>query len=152
MDDAIKELYQHVLLEHYKHPLNYGELPEPTHVAEGDNPLCGDHITVYLKVENGVIQEIKFTGYGCAISKASASVMTEAIKGIAIQDAKNIAEIFYKIVKGEISPEDVALPEQAEELFAFSGVRDFPTRVKCATLAWHTLETALQQKEKYTEK
>ncbi len=142
--EPIRDLYQQVLLEHYKHPHNYGHLEHPTHQADGDNPLCGDHIHLELQVENDTIVDVKFSGMGCAISKASASIMTQAIKGKPVEEAKQLADLFYQIVKGETDVPE-APSSDLEELFIFSGVRDFPTRVKCATLAWHTLEDALKQ-------
>jgi nitrogen fixation NifU-like protein len=143
----LRELYQQVILDHNRSPRNFRELPDATRKVEGYNPLCGDHYTVYLKVDGDVIRDISFTGSGCAISKASASVMSSSVKGKTREEADALFEVFHKMVTGET-------PKGSNELdrFApFSGVAEFPTRVKCAILAWHTLRSALhEEKESVT--
>ena len=139
----LRELYQDVILEHSKTPRNYRELQSASHHAEGYNPLCGDHFTVYLHVEGGKIQDVSFQGSGCAISKASASMMTQAIKGKSREEAAAIFERFHQLVTGHGRAENEVLGKLA----AFAGVCEFPVRVKCATLAWHTLQAALEGKQ-----
>ena len=137
----LRDLYQEVILEHSKAPRNYRELQNPDRKAEGFNPLCGDHFTVYLQMQGETIQDVVFQGSGCAISKASASMMTQALKGKTRQDADELFERFHNVVTGHAA----ANGSDAElgKLTVFSGVSEFPTRVKCATLAWHTLQAAL---------
>jgi nitrogen fixation NifU-like protein len=137
------ELYQQVILEHNRKPRNYVELDHPTHSAEGYNPLCGDHLKVYLVVNGeSVIQEVSFVGDGCAISKASASMMTAALKGKTVNEAKALFEEFQKLVKKEIDPEKTL--HHLGKLTVFSGIWKYPARVKCAILAWHTMKGALE--------
>jgi nitrogen fixation protein NifU and related proteins len=137
------ELYQQVILEHNRKPRNYVELEHPTHSAEGYNPLCGDHLKVYLIVNgDNKIEEVSFVGDGCAISKASASMMTAALKGKTVDEAKSLFEEFQKLVKKEIDPEKV--PNHLGKLTVFSGIWKYPARVKCAILAWHTMKGALE--------
>jgi nitrogen fixation NifU-like protein len=137
------ELYQQVILEHNRKPRNYVELEHPSHAAEGYNPLCGDHLKVYLKVSGeGVIEEMAFMGDGCAISKASASMMTAALKGKTINEAKTLFEEFQKLVKKELDPDKD--PHHLGKLTVFSGIWKYPSRVKCAILAWHTMKGALE--------
>ena len=142
MSDLI-ELYQEVILDHNKVPRNYGELAAADHRAEGNNPLCGDRLTVYLVLESGHIVDIGFSGQGCAISTASASLMTEAVKGKTVDEASTLFEGFREMLTG-----DPSVPAEAShelgKLAVFSGVREFPIRVKCATLPWHTLRAALR--------
>jgi nitrogen fixation NifU-like protein len=138
----LEDLYQEVILDHYRSPRNHRALEDANHRAEGYNPLCGDRLTVYLKVANGVITEATFEGSGCAISQASASVMTTSLKGKTREEAKALFERFRSLVTGEGDGADVA---ELGELAALSGVSRFPTRVKCATLAWHSALTALSQ-------
>ena len=140
----LRDLYQEVILEHSKAPRNYRELKEADHKAEGYNPLCGDHFTVYLQMQGDAIRDVTFQGSGCAISKASASMMTQSLKGKTRQDAEALFDRFHKVVTGQ-----KASTEQPElgKLAVFSGVSEFPTRVKCATLAWHTLQAALEGKQ-----
>lgn len=140
--DELKELYQQVILDHNRAPRNFGELEPHTHAAEGDNPLCGDHIDVYLNVEDGVIKDISFSGKGCAISKASASVMTSVLKGKTVDEAKKLFDEFHDLVT-----KDDYLPDfdKLGKLAVFAGVRAFPVRVKCASLAWHTMAQALKK-------
>ena len=132
------DLYQEVILDNYKSPKNFGDLKEATHAAHGDNPLCGDKVMVFVKMENGTIEDIRFKGSGCAISTASASLMTEAIKGKSKEEANAIYGKFHPMVTGEGKEGDLG------KLEVFSGVSQFPARVKCATLAWHTMRAALE--------
>ena len=140
----LRDLYQEVILEHSKQPRNYRELGDANHQAEGYNPLCGDHFTVYLKMDGEKIQDVSFQGSGCAISKASASMMTQSVKGKTLAEAEKIFERFHKLVTGAGHNGD---QEELGKLAVFSGVSEFPVRVKCATLAWHTLEAALEGKQ-----
>jgi nitrogen fixation protein NifU and related proteins len=137
----LRELYQQVILDHNKSPRNFRELPNPTSRVEGFNPLCGDHYTLFLKLDGDTIKEVTFTGSGCAISKASASVMSSTVKGKSRDEAERLFDTFHKLVTGDTSRLDAA---ELGRLAAFSGVSEFPARVKCATLAWHTLRTALE--------
>lgn len=139
----LRELYQDVILEHSKAPRNYRELQSADHKAEGYNPLCGDHFTVYLNLEGDAIQDVTFQGAGCAISKASASMMTQSVKGKSKEEATKLFEEFHKLVTGEGSGNQEGLGKLA----VFSGVSEFPVRVKCASLAWHTLLAALEGKQ-----
>jgi nitrogen fixation NifU-like protein len=144
MDSALKELYQEVILDHSRHPRHYGALDGASHKAEGYNPLCGDRVTVYLNLgADGRVADIKFEGKGCAISQASASMMTDMLKGRTREDAEKLMEGFLHLVKGEdaggLSEDD------RETLDVMSGISEFPMRVKCATLAWHTYKNALEE-------
>jgi nitrogen fixation NifU-like protein len=141
----LRDLYQEVILEHSKAPRNYRELKNPDRKAEGFNPLCGDHFTVYLQMQGETIQDVVFQGSGCAISKASASMMTQALKGKTRADADELFHRFHNVVTGQV-PADGAQTELGK-LTVFSGVSEFPARVKCATLAWHTLQAALEGKQ-----
>jgi nitrogen fixation protein NifU and related proteins len=145
----LRELYQQVILDHNKNPRNYHEMPDSTSRVEGYNPLCGDHYTVFLKLnEGGTIDDVSFTGSGCAISKASASVMSSTVKGKTKEEADRLFDTFHKLVTGD--PSELSAADLGR-LAAFSGVSEFPARVKCATLAWHTLRTALEgQQERVT--
>lgn len=136
----LRDLYQDVILEHSKRPRNYRTLEAANRNAEGFNPLCGDHFTVYLDVEDGRIRDISFQGAGCAISKASASMMTQAVKGKRTEEAEELFEKFHRVVTGKNGVES----DELGKLAAFAGVSEFPVRVKCATLAWHALHAALQ--------
>ncbi|PYY12826.1 MAG: SUF system NifU family Fe-S cluster assembly protein [Acidobacteria bacterium] len=140
----LRDLYQEVILEHSKAPRNFRELQSADHKAEGYNPLCGDRFTVYVQMQGDSIQDIGFQGSGCAISKASASMMTQSLKGKTRSEADELFTRFHKVVTGQS-----ANGNQAElgKLAVFSGVSEFPTRVKCATLAWHTLQAALEGKQ-----
>jgi nitrogen fixation NifU-like protein len=135
----LRSLYQEIIVDHNRRPRNFHPLPDANRTAEGDNPLCGDRLTVYLKVEGGVIRDIGFVGSGCAISTASASLMTESLLGKTEQEADAMFERFHDLVAGTGSPGRTGLGK----LEAFSGVREFPARVKCATLAWHAARTAM---------
>ena len=138
---ALSDLYQEVILDHNKTPRNFRAVEGATHSGLGHNPLCGDQLALYVKVEDGVIRDIGFQGKGCAISKASASLMTEAVKGKTIEEAEALFARFHDLLTG---PPDVKADARSfGKLAVFSGVREFPARVKCATLAWHTLHTAL---------
>ena len=143
----LRDLYQQVILDHQKKPWNFRALPLANRHAEGFNPLCGDKVQLYLKMENGVIQEVGFQGTGCAISTASASMMTESIKGKTPAEAEAIFEKFQELVTRDSHEATDDGPELGK-LEVFSGVREFPVRVKCATLAWHTLRAALEGEEK----
>lgn len=137
----LDELYQQVILDHYKRPRNCRELPQADCTAEGRNPLCGDHVTIFVDVENDIVKDVTFKGSGCAISTASASMMTESLKGKTLAEAKALFKKFHALVTGE------ALAEEGPslgKLEVFSGVCQYPVRVKCATLAWHTLGAALE--------
>ena len=138
----LRELYQQVILDHNKSPRNFKELEDADHCSEGFNPLCGDHITVYLKVDGDRIEDVTFQGSGCAISKASASLMTSELKGKTIQEAQDLFKGFHSLVTADI--DDQLELEGLGKLAVFSGVREFPVRVKCATLAWHTFHAALE--------
>jgi nitrogen fixation protein NifU and related proteins len=139
----LQDLYQDVILEHSKAPRNYRKLAAANREAEGFNPLCGDHFTVYLDIEGDAIQDISFQGSGCAISKASASMMTQSLKGKTKLEAERVFEEFRRLVGGK-SPVD-GNEEDLGKLAVFSGVSKFPVRVKCATLAWHALHAALNK-------
>ena len=138
----LRSLYQDVILDHSRNPRNSGELEPRSHEANGNNPLCGDKVRVYMQVGNGKIDDIRFAAKGCAISVASASMMTELIKGTEIEEARATFERFHEIVtrKGDISDDEL---EALDKLATLIGVREFPMRVKCATLPWHTMTAAL---------
>ncbi|HXZ83856.1 MAG TPA: SUF system NifU family Fe-S cluster assembly protein [Myxococcota bacterium] len=137
----LRELYQEVILDHTKHPRNFGALPHPTHRASGRNPLCGDQLVLTLEVAADRVRDARFAGKGCAISTASASLLTEAVKGKTTAEAHELFARFHRAVTAPAGDE----PDSAGlgKLAALAGVREFPTRVKCASLAWHTLEAAL---------
>jgi nitrogen fixation NifU-like protein len=140
----LRDLYQDVILEHSKAPRNFHEMPAANRKAEGFNPLCGDRFTVYIDVEDDSIRDISFQGSGCAISKASASMMTQSLKGKSTAEAEKLFGTFHKLVTGHAPANDAA---DLGKLAVFSGVSEFPMRVKCATLAWHTLHAALEGKQ-----
>ena len=141
----LSELYQQVILDHNKKPRNFRKLESASNTAEGYNPLCGDHLTVYLDLEGDELKEVSFEGSGCAISKASASMMTQAVKGKNREQTERLFNEFHSMVTGELDA------EQQENVLGnlkiFAGVRDFPVRVKCATLPWHTLKAALNNEQ-----
>ena len=137
----LRELYQSVILDHNKRPRNFREPEDANHVADGFNPLCGDKITVYLELEQGVVKDVGFSGSGCAISMASASLMTQSIKGRKVDEVRHLFDGFHELVTSD-SREEIDSAELGK-LAVFGGVREFPVRVKCATLAWHTLKSAL---------
>ncbi len=136
----LRDLYQEVILDHNKRPRNFRIIPQSTHKADGVNPLCGDRISVYLDVEDGVIKDIAFQGAGCAISSASASLMTEALKGKPVAEVEHLFEAFHNVVTT-----DCECPRGLGKLGVLVGVRDYPSRVKCATLAWHAVRAALER-------
>jgi len=138
----LTDLYQEVILDHNKKPRNFQKLADANRIAEGFNPLCGDQIQLYVKLEDGVIRDIGFQGSGCAISKASASLMTSTLKGKTSAEADELFERFHRLVTGDAAADAAELGKLA----VFSGVREFPVRVKCASLAWHTLRAALEEK------
>ena len=136
----LRDLYQEVILEHSKKPRNYRVPDTVNHKAEGYNPLCGDHFTVYVDVKDGAIHDVGFQGTGCAISKASASMMTQTLKGKTTDEAEAVFEKFHDLVTGKSDGGG----EELGKLAVFAGVSEFPLRVKCATLAWHALRAALR--------
>ena len=136
----LNELYQEIILDHYRHPRGRGELEPPKITQEGFNPSCGDEVILDLRIEDGRICDIRFHGRGCSISQASASMMTEAIKGKTLAEARELIQQVIAMVKGETEGD----PDALGDIVALAGVRHFPVRVKCATLAWHTLEEALR--------
>jgi len=140
----LRDLYQELILEHSRAPRNYRELKSADHKAEGYNPLCGDRFTVFVQMDGDSIRDVTFQGSGCAISKASASMMTQSLKGKTRAEAEELFERFHKVVTGQAGNGNQ--PELGK-LAVFSGVSEFPTRVKCATLAWHTLQAALEGKQ-----
>jgi len=138
----LRDLYQEVILDHNKRPRNFRIIPQPTHQANGINPLCGDRISVYLDIEDEVIRDISFQGAGCAISSASASLMTEALKGKPVAEIEHLFEAFHDVVRAEWK-----CPKGLGKLSVLAGVRDYPSRVKCATLAWHAVRAALEARK-----
>jgi nitrogen fixation NifU-like protein len=140
MDDALRELYQETILEHNKRPRNFRKLEGADRVQEGFNPLCGDRLTLYLKMDGTRIADVAFQGHGCAISTSSASLMTEAVKGKDRAAAEALFDAFHRLVTREGPAPG---KEEVGKLLVFSGVGEFPARVKCATLCWHTLKAAL---------
>ena len=143
------ELYQQVILDHNKKPQNFKKLENPTHFAEGYNPLCGDHLQVYLKIDtDGKISEITFEGSGCAISKASASMMTASLKGKTIEEAKKLFDEFHQLVIGKLDPKKT--DHTLGKLSIFSGIWQYPARVKCAILSWYTMKGALNNIQSVT--
>ena len=139
MTAGLRDLYQEVVFDHYRNPRNRGPLAGASHEAEGHNPLCGDNVKVHVRVEDGVVRDVSFEGEGCAISTASASLMTEALKGRRLDEIGPLAEDFHAMVTGAGGAPHSSLGK----LEVLAGVREFPARVKCATLAWHTLRAAL---------
>ncbi|KAA3649310.1 MAG: SUF system NifU family Fe-S cluster assembly protein [Proteobacteria bacterium] len=137
MDGNLRELYQEVIFDHNRQPRNFHDMPGADHHADGHNPLCGDQLTVYLRIEDDVIQDVSFVGHGCAISTASASLMTEAVKGKTVAEVEALFKDFHALLTDTPPERDFG------KLAVLSGVREFPARVKCATLAWHTLHNAL---------
>ena len=137
MMDIFRDLYQQLIIDHNHHPHNFHELKDASHHAEGHNPLCGDEIKIYLVEKNGYIKDISFTGSGCAISKASASIMTNTLKGQKVEDAKDLFREFHDLVTTGKSSDNLG------KISVLAGVHKYPSRVKCATLAWHTFQGAL---------
>lgn len=146
MDAEFRDLYQEIILEHNRSPRNFGKLDQATHSLDGQNPLCGDHYKIYLKIKDNIVEDVKFEGSGCAISKASASVMSTVVRGKTVAEAEELFQAFHKIVTGESDAGEVF--EKYGKLAAFAGVSEFPVRVKCATLAWHTMHNALHSEQK----
>ncbi len=136
----LRELYQEVILDHNRRPHNFRALPDANRRADGYNPLCGDRLTVFLRIEDDLVRDASFTGSGCAISKASASLMTDAVKGKTLQETDALFDAFHSMVTSDGAGEPAAA---LGKLAALAGVREFPVRVKCASLAWHTLKAAL---------
>jgi nitrogen fixation NifU-like protein len=137
----LRELYQAVILDHYKKPRNFRQLADANRSAEGFNPLCGDRVSVFLKLEDGIVRDVSFVGSGCAICTASASMMTEALKGKTSGEAEELFQQFHHLVAEGNAAESIPA---ASKLQVFAGVREFPIRVKCATLPWHTFHAALR--------
>lgn len=137
---GLRDLYQEVIFDHNRNPRNFGELADATHHADGHNPLCGDQLTVYVQLKDGVVEKAMFVGHGCAISKASASLMTEAVKGKTVEEVESLFADMHAMLT-EAHPE----ARDFGKLEVLSGVREFPARVKCATLAWHTLHNAITE-------
>src|SRR5579871_5677967 len=136
---SLRDLYQEIIIDHGKQPRNFGKLTTANHCQAGHNPLCGDKLTLYILERNGIVEDVRFEGAGCAISVASASLMTEAVKGKTIAEINNLFSHFHHLVTEGKNGE-----EEMGKLAVFSGVAEFPVRVKCATLAWHTLKAALE--------
>jgi nitrogen fixation protein NifU and related proteins len=143
----LDELYQEVILDHNRSPRNYRKMAHANRKAQGYNPLCGDQVTVYLDLENGVIKDISFQGSGCAISKASASIMTAELKGKTEAEAQELFDSVHRMLRGESNDNGVTSAKSMGKLAILSGVCKFPARVKCASLAWHTVNSALKGDE-----
>ena len=139
----LKDLYQEVIIDHNRSPRNFGKLENPTQVAEGYNPLCGDKLNLYLTTEDDLITDVSFDGSGCAISVASASLMTDSLKGKTTEEAEQLFQNFHDLIMDEENPEQEQI-QSLGKLAALAGVKEYPARVKCATLCWHTLHSALQ--------
>ena len=137
----LKDLYQEIILDHNRHPRNYGKMSDCTHKAEGYNPMCGDHYSIYLKIDNERITDVTFEGAGCAISKSSASMMTANLKGKTVEEAKSMFNEFQNMMTSD--KPCIEVPEEICTVEPLQGVREFPTRIKCATLIWHTMNNAL---------
>ena len=144
----LSELYQQVILDHNKKPRNFQVLEGANRVSEGFNPLCGDQLKVYMLMDDGIVRELSFVGTGCAISKAAASMMTQAVKGKTREEAQTLFEEFHGMVTGEL--DESAEPNHLGRLTIFAGVRDYPARVKCASLPWHTMHAALEGEDTAT--
>jgi len=142
MNDSLRDLYQEVIIDHNRNPRNNKKLEHASHQADGFNPLCGDKLTLFLQIKNNVIVDASFQGCGCAISTASASLMTEQIKGKTAQEIQELFQNFHSLVTDKQGSSEVTLGKLA----VLAGVKEFPSRVKCATLAWHTLNAALENK------
>ena len=140
----LRELYQEVIIDHNRNPRHHHTMENATNIANGFNPLCGDKLTVYMQIANDTIQDISFVGNGCAISQASASLMTDALIGKSIEEAKEIFEKFHTMVTSDTKVDDL----DVDKLTVLAGVREFPARVKCATLAWHTMAASLDNDSK----
>ncbi len=146
MNNEMRELYQQMILSHNKNPKNFRIIENPSHYAEGHNPLCGDNLNVYLVVdEQNVIIDISFQGSGCAISKSAASMMTETLKGKKVDEAQVLFEQYHQLVTGKLNPDKE--PNGLGKLKIFSGIWEYPARVKCASLSWHTVKAALDNEK-----
>lgn len=141
----LNDLYQQVILDHNKNPRNFREIEGATRTADGNNPLCGDALRVYVEMDGDIVKDVAFKGSGCAISKASASMMTQAVKGRTIEEAEVLFDEFHRMVTGGLDPENEET--HLGKLKIFAGVLEFPARVKCASLSWHTLHAALNESE-----
>jgi len=139
----LKDLYQEVIIDHNRSPRNFGKLENPTQVAEGYNPLCGDKLNLYLTTKDDLITDVSFDGSGCAISVASASLMTDSLKGKTTEEAEQLFERFHNLIMEEETPDQEQI-QSLGKLAALAGVKEYPARVKCATLCWHTLHSAIQ--------
>ena len=137
--NELKELYREVILDHNRQPRNFGEIEDPDRVVEGVNPLCGDKMTLYVKLDGDTVEDVSFRGTGCAISVASSSLMTERVKGTSITESMTLFDKVHDMLTNDKTEPD----EEMAKLAALAGVREYPTRVKCASLAWHALKTAL---------
>ena len=146
IDPGLRDLYQQVILDHNKSPRNFKKLETANKTAEGYNPLCGDKINIYLEVENDVVKDVSFIGSGCAISKASASIMSTIIKGKTIDEAEKLFRKFHALITGKLNNSENI--EDLGKLAVLAGVKEFPVRVKCASLAWHTMISALKNENK----
>ncbi|HLF13669.1 MAG TPA: SUF system NifU family Fe-S cluster assembly protein [Bacteroidota bacterium] len=145
MNSELRDLYQEIILDHNRSPRNFRSMPDPDRRVEAFNPLCGDHYTVYVKLRDGVIADVSFEGAGCAISKASASLMSSMVKGRTKEEAERLFGMFHRLVTGgTVTPAEA---ESMGKLAAFANVSEFPVRVKCASLAWHTLHAAVTTRE-----
>ncbi len=144
--DDLRDLYQEIILDHNRHPRNFAVPPDANRTAEGYNPLCGDRVRLFVQVEDGRVRDIGFQGSGCAISTASASLMTEALKGKTVDEARELFREFHGLLTGGIAGPETESAGLGN-LAALAGVREFPMRVKCATLAWHALQSALEQRD-----
>ena len=141
----LRELYQDIILDHGRHPRNFRAMEHPTHFAHGHNPLCGDRVTIYLKLDGDRVSDVSFEGRGCAISTASSSLMTEILKGKTVAEAEKLFATFHAKVTGGAAPETPeSLEDDLDRLEPLTGVKTFPARVKCATLAWHAFEAAVK--------
>jgi nitrogen fixation NifU-like protein len=149
MSDDLRDLYQEVILDHGRHPRNKRSLDDANHYAHGENPLCGDKLTVFVKLnDRGVIEDVSFEGQGCAISTASASLMTEVMLGKSEFEVEKLFGSFHALATGAVPIAADGLEDEMDRLEVLAGVRDYPVRVKCATLAWHTLQAALHDEKK----
>jgi len=146
---SLNELFTEIIIDHYQHPHNHGVIEEATQKSRGYNESCGDDIEIFLLVKDGIIEEAKFSGAGCSISQASASIMTDLVKGKRVDEVKQLANKFYSMVKGtQNGSSSETDDEELGDAIALKGVSKFPVRVKCATLSWHTLEEAFKTVEK----
>ena len=146
MNSEMRELYQQMILSHNKNPKNFRVIDDPSHFAEGHNPLCGDNLDVYLQVDGDKkITDISFQGSGCAISKSAASMMTEMLKGKSVEEAEELFEQYHNLVTGKLNPEKDS--HKLGKLTIFSGIWEYPARVKCASLSWHTAKAALNNED-----